>query len=181
MMMLESALAVFMIAALTRVGDQVGWACTTRAATPVVCGAAIEVPLRVWASVPLPTNAEEIETPGAETSGLRWLSPSRGPPELKSAMFLYVGLAMRPPGLSVALWPSAAMSAAWAVLSVPIIGIVKSLGDAPMKAGRAPGAVSSRLTTMMAEAPAAWARWPFWTKGHTPRLTTTIAPAATPV
>ena len=77
-----------MISALIRVGDQVGWAWTTSAATPVVFGAAIEVPLRVWASVPLPTKAEEIETPGAVTSGLRKLSPSRGPPELKSAVFL---------------------------------------------------------------------------------------------
>ena len=169
-----------MIAALTRVGDQCGWAWTTRAATPDVIGVAIEVPLNVCASVPLPTKADEIETPGAVMSGFRWLSPSRGPPELKSAVCWYVGLARIPPDLSVAVVPSAAMRAALAVLSVPIIGIVNSLGTAPRNVGRAPGSVSSRLTTMTAEAPASWANLPLSTNAQTPRWTTAIAPAARP-
>mgnify|MGYP001110805925 CR=1 FL=1 len=62
-----------------------GWAWTVSAATPATCGAAIEVPDSTVESLPVPTAADEIETPGAATSGLSPESPFTGPPELKSA------------------------------------------------------------------------------------------------
>ena len=88
---------------------------------------------------------------------------------------------MIPPGASVIECPSAPISAAMAVLSVPIIGIVKKLGEAPMNVGRSPGSVSSRLTTTMADAPAAWARWPLSTKAQVPRWTIAMRPGVNPV
>ena len=47
--------------------DQVGCACTLSAATPATCGAAIDVPDSVAESLPVPTPAETVETPGAVT------------------------------------------------------------------------------------------------------------------
>src|SRR4030042_33281 len=47
--------------------------------TPAMCGVAIEVPLNVMASVPVPALADEIENPGAARSGLSARSPWRGP------------------------------------------------------------------------------------------------------
>jgi hypothetical protein len=43
------------------------------------------VPDRIAAPLPEPTAADEIETPGAATSGLMALSPERGPDELNDA------------------------------------------------------------------------------------------------
>ena len=62
-----------------------GWADRTRAATPDVCGAAIDVPERTAEPLPVPTAVERMLTPGAVTSGFRLLSPYRGPPDVKSA------------------------------------------------------------------------------------------------
>ena len=61
----------------------VGWACLVRAATPAACGAAMDVPDKVLASVPEPTRAELMDTPGAATLGRRAESPLRGPAEVK--------------------------------------------------------------------------------------------------
>ena len=73
--------------------------------------------------------------------------------------------------------PSLASRIGCAVLSTPIIGIVKYWGSEPMKVGRSPGAVSSRLIMMIPVAPAAWAAAPFSTNAQTPRLIATILPA----
>src|ERR1700716_1568428 len=55
---LTSASAVFITAALTSSGVQPGCACSTRAAMPVVCGVAMDVPLNTATLLPLPDNAE---------------------------------------------------------------------------------------------------------------------------
>ena len=74
-----------MITDLTCIGDHVGCACRTRAATPAVCGDAIDVPDMRIEPVPVPTSTDGMDTPGAATSGFCALSPRRGPLELKSA------------------------------------------------------------------------------------------------
>ena len=62
-----------------------GWACRTRAATPAVCGVAIEVPdIRVL-PLPEPASTDGTATPGAARSGFWAESSRRGPPELKPA------------------------------------------------------------------------------------------------
>ena len=70
---------MLMIAALTSFTDQFGWAAMTRAATPATCGVAMEVPESTSTPVPVPMPAATMLTPGAVTSGLRALSPKRGP------------------------------------------------------------------------------------------------------
>lgn len=52
-----------------------------RAAMPATCGAAMDVPDRYCASVPVPTDAEAIDTLGVLTPGFRPESPLRGLPE----------------------------------------------------------------------------------------------------
>ncbi len=64
---------------------QSGCASLTSAASPVVCGAAIEVPESIRSPVPVPMPAEAMLTPGAVTFGLSELSPVAGPHELKLA------------------------------------------------------------------------------------------------
>src|SRR5687767_5071941 len=64
---------------------QLGWACRVSAATPAVCGDAIDVPEIVTAALPLPLLVETMLTPGAVMSGFRPLSPFRGPPDEKLA------------------------------------------------------------------------------------------------
>src|SRR5690606_21532419 len=76
-----SGSAVDTIAAATCGAVHDGCDCTARAATPATCGAAIEVPEMIAAPFPVPTPADEIDTPGAATSGLIALSPERGPPD----------------------------------------------------------------------------------------------------
>src|SRR5438552_654583 len=72
---------------------QLGCAWRVSAATPATCGEAIEVPEIVAAPLPEPTPVETMLTPGAVISGLRALSPPRGPPEVKSAKRLNAGFA----------------------------------------------------------------------------------------
>ncbi len=69
------------MAALTWPAVQPLWAWRARAATPATCGDAMDVPEIVAGRLPVPTPAETMLTPGAETDGLRPLSPERGPPE----------------------------------------------------------------------------------------------------
>ena len=71
-----------------------GCASTESAATPATCGAAIEVPDRIAAPLPEPTAADEIDTPGAATSGPMALSPERGPAEVNDAYPRKPGFAM---------------------------------------------------------------------------------------
>src|SRR2546430_10602876 len=61
---------VLTIAALMSATLQDGCAWRTSAAAPEVCGAAIEVPERIVAPLPVPLAVDEIDTPGAVTSGL---------------------------------------------------------------------------------------------------------------
>ena len=77
--------AVLTTALLTSSADQLGCACNASAATPAVCGAAIEVPDMIVPCVPLPMSVDRMLTPGAATLGLRKESPLRGPPEVKLA------------------------------------------------------------------------------------------------
>src|SRR6188508_540756 len=65
--------------------SQSGCACRTSAAAPALCGEAIDVPERIAKLFPVPLPAEKTLTPGAVTSGFRWLSPFRGPPDEKLA------------------------------------------------------------------------------------------------
>src|SRR5438046_5011938 len=62
-----------------------GWAWRVSAATPATCGEDIDVPESAAPALPVPMAVEMILTPGAVTSGLRPLSPPRGPPEVKLA------------------------------------------------------------------------------------------------
>src|SRR4029079_13171790 len=65
-----AAAPVSISAALICSGNQDGCAALTSAAMPVVCGAAIDVPLSFMPSLPVPTAVEKTETPGAAMSGL---------------------------------------------------------------------------------------------------------------
>src|SRR4051812_48748263 len=80
-----------MMADLTAAGFHFGCACSTRAATPEMCGVAIEVPLRVSASLPLPTSVDTMATPGAVMSGLSLASGVRGPVEENEAIGGIIG------------------------------------------------------------------------------------------
>ena len=65
---------MFSIAALICSGVHVRCACVTRAATPVVAGAAMDVPDIVAPPAPVPMPVETTLTPGAVTSGFTALS-----------------------------------------------------------------------------------------------------------
>src|SRR4051794_31687055 len=95
----------------------------TSAATPVVCGAAIEVPERTVAWLPVPFATDEMLTPGAVTSGFRKLSSERAPNDVKLASALNVGFASVA-FVSVTVFPSAASHAAAVDDGVPRNGIV---------------------------------------------------------
>src|SRR3954468_604675 len=60
-----------MMAALTCIALQRGWAARTSAATPAAWGVAIDVPLKLNPSLPVAIPAEKTVWPGAVTSGLR--------------------------------------------------------------------------------------------------------------
>src|SRR3954468_24922158 len=70
---------------------QLGCACRVSAATPVTCGAAIDVPDKVSAPLPEPDAVETIATPGAVMSGLSALSPVRGPADENDAKLRKAG------------------------------------------------------------------------------------------
>src|SRR5207342_1600018 len=78
-----TAVPVAINAALRSATVQVGCRSFSSAATPAICGAAIEVPdiASQWA----PGTEERIETPGALMSGFRRRDSGVGPAELKSA------------------------------------------------------------------------------------------------
>src|SRR6266540_3190251 len=104
------AFDVSLIAALMASVDHDGWACDTSAATPAVCGAAIEVPDSRVPCVPLPIAVDFTLTPGAMTSGFTALSTLRGPPDVNDAASLYAVLATVAGAKLVALPKSAATS-----------------------------------------------------------------------
>jgi hypothetical protein len=60
--------AAFTIALRTVAGDAVRLFCRNRAATPVTCGVAIDVPLIVLVAVLLVDHADVIDDPGAKMS-----------------------------------------------------------------------------------------------------------------
>src|SRR5438874_1103375 len=70
-----------------------GWAWRVSAATPATCGEDIDVPESASPALPVPMAVEMMLTPGAVTSGLRPLSPPRGPPEVKLANPVKLGFA----------------------------------------------------------------------------------------
>src|SRR5882757_7918516 len=81
-----------MIADLTASGLHFGCACIVSAATPVMCGVAIDVPESTRVPLPVPIPAEMILVPGAVISGWRRASGVRGPLELKLAMPVAMGV-----------------------------------------------------------------------------------------
>src|ERR1700682_2797249 len=118
-------LAVETIAAFKYSAFQSGCACLTSAAMPAVCGVAIEVPELKTDLLPVPIATEAMLTPGAVTSGLKALSPERGPNEVKLASCRYPGLSS---GLSlrVTVLPATAAACSGASVSgvTPRNGIV---------------------------------------------------------
>ena len=81
-----TAVPVAISAALRSATVQVGWRSSRRAATPAICGVAIDVP--DIASQWPPGTEDRIETPGALTSGFSRSDSGVGPAELKSASVL---------------------------------------------------------------------------------------------
>ena len=94
-----------MIAALISATLQVECACRVNAATPVTWGAAIDVPDMTAPLFPVPTPVDRMLTPGAVTSGLRLLSPPRGPLDVKLA-------SVWKPGLLIVIFVAVAFAAA---------------------------------------------------------------------
>jgi hypothetical protein len=75
-----------MIRALILAGDHEGWSCRSSTAVPETWGAAIDVPERTAAPSPVPTPADVMSNPGADTSGFRSEVNRAGPSEVKSVM-----------------------------------------------------------------------------------------------
>ena len=86
-----------------------------------------------WLPVPMPV--EKTLMPGAETSGFRWPSPPRGPPELNDAKCRKVGLATTvvlsvapveaarvAPSVFVALGPCTPRNGMVTVYAMPVSG-----------------------------------------------------------
>ena len=124
---------------------------------PATCGAAMEVPESTRTSLPVPMPAATMLTPGAVMSGLRALSPKRGPHDEKSARLLYVGLSSLPAeSILTCFVPLAASSAGPSLMSTPMNGMVTAgytdwAGIVPSYGGRP----VSLLTMITATAPAA--------------------------
>ena len=96
-----------MIADFTAAGFHFGCACSTSADTPVICGVAIDVPLRSAAWLPLPTSVETMATPGAVMSGFSFASGERGPVDVNEAIPGTIGV----PSVKVMAMPSRCASA----------------------------------------------------------------------
>src|SRR6266403_4676024 len=109
-----------------------GCAWRVSAATPLVCGAAIDVPDRISAPVPVPTAVDWMLTPGAVTSGFRLPSPVRGPPEVKLAN-------ARKPGLVMLLAVSVADVASAALRAPPLLDGTPRNGIVTVKASPVSG------------------------------------------
>ncbi len=92
-----SCTAVLMSRALSWAGVKVGCSCLRSATTPVVSGAAMDVPLKFALPVPVPMAVEMMFWPGAATSGLSAMLPLRrvGPRELKLAIWSRLGVKLR--------------------------------------------------------------------------------------
>src|SRR5262245_24020972 len=91
-----------MIAALIACGGQLGCAWMTSAAVPAICGVAIDVPDSVIGPLPVPAPVDTIAAPGAVTSGFRWESGERGPPDVNGARPVWIGV----PSVSEIVRPS---------------------------------------------------------------------------
>src|SRR5712691_1363486 len=127
---------------------------------------------------------EMMLTPGAVTSGLRALSPPRGPPEVKLANPVKLGFVMDAAATVVAVPFAAARSFApsdEAVVAGPFTprnGIVTLKGTpssglaviGPSNGGK-PAALFTITTTA---APACWPKIAFATRAQVPRLTTAM-------
>src|SRR5216684_6388505 len=173
------ASAVFTIAARMSPASQPGCDWTTNAAAPVVWGAAIEVPERNSPPFPVPTAVEKMLTPGALRSGFRLPSPKRGPPEVKPANALKVGLAMVL-FVSVAGEAAAAVTAAAAVEETPRNGIVtlnrSPVSGFPVMGPSNGGSPAALLITSTAAAPACCPNTARATRAQVPRTVTTSLP-----
>src|SRR6267142_6421786 len=163
---------------------QVGCAWRVSAATPATYGEDIDVPDIAAPALPVPIAVEMMLTPGAVMSGLRPLSPVRGPPEVKLANAVKPGFVMDAAATVVALPSAAARSFApsdEAVVAGPFTprnGIVTLKGTpssglaviGPSNGGK-PGALFTITTTA---APACWPKIAFETRAQTPLFTTAI-------
>src|SRR5437773_200031 len=154
-----------------------GWACRVSAATPATCGEDIDVPESAAPALPVPMAVEMMLTPGAVTSGLRPLSPPRGPAEVKLANPLKLGFEIDAAAAAM-LAPSAASSAAPSVDLIPRNGIVtlKGLPSSGLEVmGPSNGGNADEVFTITtAAAPACWPKMAFATRAQVPRVTTAI-------
>src|SRR5213083_1937944 len=116
-------------------------------------------------------------TPGAVTSGLRALSPPRGPAEVKLANPLKLGFEIDAAAAAMSA-PSAARSAAPSVDLIPRNGIVtlKGLPSSGLEVmGPSNGGNADELFTITTTAaPACWPKMAFATRAQVPRFTTAI-------
>src|SRR2546426_538563 len=156
----------------------VGWAWRVSAATPATCGEDIDVPESAAPALPVPMAVEMMLTPGAVTSGLRPLSPPRGPPEVKLANPVKLGLMMDAAATVVTVPFATSRSfapsddATVAGPCIPRKGIVTLKGTpssgleviGPSNGGK-PGAL---FTITTAAAPACWPKIAFGTRAQVP-------------
>jgi hypothetical protein len=146
-----------------------------RAATPVMCGVAIDVPESISVPVPVPIPAETTFVPGAVMSGLRRASGVRGPAELKEAIPVTMGV----PSARLTVAPSASarlLPSEFAVFARPLTpknGMV-TLYCSPVSGFEVIGPSNGgRLVELLiittAAAPAFWPKTARATRAQVPR------------
>src|SRR5436190_2961151 len=172
-----------MMADLIAAGFHVGCAWTVSAAVPAVWGVAIDVPEAVRLPVPVPMPTDTMLTPGAATSGLRWESGRRGPPEVNEARPVWIGGPALRPMDRPSRWTRAKPSEVDVVARprTPTNGMVTTYGSpvsgfmviGPSNGGR----LVALLIITTAAAPAFWPKMARATRAHVPRCTITSLPA----
>ena len=167
--------ALVMIADLIIIGVQSGWAWTSRAAMPAMCGELIDVPDRKSKLRPASTGetAASTSTPGAMTSGLsRSPEPVRaGPREENEATSGATAPVTCEPGDRDAVAPAVAAYARRARRSVLWTWTVGTACRSALSE------LNEVLTSTMPTPPAAATTSLFWVRALTPRSQTTILPA----
>ena len=119
-----SWVAVFITSALSCAGVQVGCSCLSRAITPAVSGAAIEVPLKLALPEPLPMPVEMTFTPGAATSGLsRALFRQRAGPRAVKVAASSNSVGSTSTIESSMVTPTALFNASWPAMALPSLQV----------------------------------------------------------
>src|SRR2546422_4455834 len=164
----------------------VGWAWRVSAATPATCGEDIDVPESAAPALPVPMAVEMMLTPGAVTSGLRPLSPVRGPPEVKLANPVKLGFVSGAAATDVAVPSATARSfpPSDAGLNGAADPLTPRNGIVTLKASPVSGLevigpsnggkLVALFTITTAAAPACWPKIAFATRAQVPRFTTAI-------